>query len=125
MRLRAGTLDRMIANAKKLWGIPEWDITWKFGALPHLGEIDMANYIEKRCVITFDEETVRKCTRLEVYRLVVHEVGHPILEPIERGVLDWVSHLNLNEEQCSIFAEMLNTRENEVLGHVMSSMMRV
>lgn len=124
MRLRTNTLDRMIAKAKKLWGISEWDITYLLGEVPHEAEIDLNNWIEHRAVITFDEHNLHKAVRNEVYLLVVHEVGHVVIAPIWRGVSDWIVN-RLTDEERETFEESVNTRENEVLGFLMARVLKV
>jgi len=120
MRLRKNTIDRMIAKAKKLWGLEDWDITWEFDELDIQGSIDPTNWIEKRAVITLDEKTVKAMPRREVFLLVVHEIGHPAIMFISRTAEDWVKNLVKDKQTYDIFSEAMNSAENLVLGHLMS-----
>jgi hypothetical protein len=115
MRLRKGTLDRMIARAKKAWGIPTWEITYEFGVPEYMAENQPEFWTEHRAHLVFDENSCKTLPRDSVYRLVLHELGHVVVAPIWRVARDWVCELEPDGKRQAIFERQCNTAENDVI----------
>jgi hypothetical protein len=115
MRLRKGTLDRMIVRAKKAWGIPAWEVTWEFGDPEYMAENRPDFWTEHRAHLLFDETSCKTLPRDVVYRLVLHELGHVVVAPIWRVGRDWVYELVKDDTQRAVYERLTNSAENEVL----------
>jgi len=118
-------VEKLIAKAKRRWGVEDWTITFKWGDLPHEAEIDPINATLKQAVITIDRETVKTHTKKYLEYLVTHEVGHVVLAHLWRGVTDWVYHKIGRGKEREIFEEAYNTRENEILDHIIARVMKM
>jgi hypothetical protein len=108
------TIDKMIVKSKRLWGMEEWEVVWKWGKAAYGGMVEY-KCTEHRAEITLDRDVVKRMDRRELFRLVLHEVGvHPVLDPIGRGASDWADHYITDKKARASYDEMINSNENVV-----------
>jgi hypothetical protein len=118
-------IDKTVEQARKKWGLDEsWRITWEFSDEMDAGwaEIDISHWTEKAAHIYLSNKT-EDLKRLK--KDIVHEVGHIVLSPIERGASDWADHYIKNKKARAVYDEQTNTRENEVLDMIISSIFKL
>lgn len=110
-------VDRILARARKAWGLSEWTIEWKWGKCDYEGDIEL-RFGEKYALITLDRNKITDKTNL--IRTIFHECGHLVTEPIERGASDFADHYIKDKKARTVFYEQLNTRANESIDHIVT-----
>lgn len=110
-------VDRILARAKKAWGLSEWTIDWQWGKCDYEGDIEI-RFSEKYALITLDR--INNPDRQTLTRTLYHEVAHCVLIVIERGISDFTDHYIKDRRARDVFWEQVNTRENEVIDHLIT-----
>lgn len=125
-------IDTIIDMAAIEWGYDDgWTITWdhEVGKLPQGKKKQMYSRTtisysttEKWAIIHLDPQ-IKDLLQTAVD--IFHELGHPIVDPIWRGVEDWLDHVIRSKQKRAIIEEAVNTRENEVIDHLTTQVFRV
>jgi hypothetical protein len=125
MRIKDAAIDKMIVRAKKLCGIPEWEVTWDWGTPEFMAENDPTWWTEHRAYITLGKKDCASLDRNAMFRLIVHELLHVVVAPIWKSASDWIYELVKDETQRAIFDRAQNTSENTVIDFIISKIMRL
>jgi hypothetical protein len=122
MNFTTKQVNRFLAQAQKAWGLTDWTIEWQWGNCSYEGDVEL-RFTEKYALITLDKKNIPDKVILK--RTIFHEVGHCIFEAIERGVSDFADHYIKDKKARDVFYEQLNTRQNEILDHIVTKVMEV
>ncbi len=122
MRLIKKKVEFYIVQAKLAWGIHEWDITWYPIKLGYGGCIEI-QFTNKEAKMGLDAKVIKD--EQELARTIHHEVGHCLFMGIERGIDDFVEYYITDKKAKATFWEQMNTRENEVLDHIVTKVFGV
>lgn len=114
------SINKIIDEGKKKLSIEEWNVDWEYGTIDQ-GAIDTTYWTEKRAHIILEKGMDKKRTRIVIY----HELMHLVLMPVSRGVSDYADHLIKSKKMRSVFDEMLNTRENEVIDFIVTQILGI
>lgn len=117
MNITKAAVNRILARAQKAWGLQEWTIEVCFGTCDYEGDIEM-RFSEKYALITLDKKKITD--RVNLIRTIYHEVGHCVFVPVERGTSDFAEYYIKDRKARDVFYEQLNTRQNEVLDHIIT-----
>ena len=122
-RPRREWVERTIRQARQQWAYPEtWEVTWEWKKGLEVPADISGLWTEQRAHIRVSaDNTDKQRLRRDLY----HELGHPIVAPIWRGVSDWAEHMIKDPKERAIFEEMVNTRENEVLDYIVSQIFKI
>ena len=115
MKIVPKQIDRLILRAQRLWGLEDWTIEWQFGQCEFEGDIEI-RFTEKYALVTLDKSKI--VDRQNLVRTIYHEVGHCLIEILDRNLSDFVEHYIKNPKTKKIFWERLNTDENVILDHL-------
>ena len=122
------SIDKIVAAARKRWAIDSsWEITWEFSENARAAGgafIDPSYFTERRAKVELDE-SLCQTDPLRLKRNIYHELGHIVVAPIWRGVSDWADHTLKSKRLRTIFEEQVNTRENEVIDHIVSQIFKI
>lgn len=118
---------QMIESGRAVWGLDEqWDIQVKVTPTPLVEEggsptdigISFAHYPSKRAVIEISTEY--KGDGVELWKDILHELGHIVVLPLWRTMTDWADTLlPIGTKERTIFEESYNSTENIVIDHIL------
>ncbi len=114
-------IDSVLKKGQKAWGVTEWSVKWEWGQCQYEGEIEF-RFTEKTALITLNKNIPDRQT---LVRTVYHEVGHLVLQIIERNLSDFSEHYIKDKTARKVFDERLNTDENIVIDHIVTKVMGV
>lgn len=116
MRISVSAVNQILEEAQSRWGVSDWEIEWQFGSCEYEGDIELQE-TERYALITLDPKQI--LDERALIRTIYHEVGHCVVWPIWRGMSDWIQPLLGNSKALAIYEESVNTRENEVIDHIL------
>lgn len=123
MRTDKKTIDNMIRQAGKIWGIEDWDLTWEWRDCFRGADIDCTYWTEKRAKLGLDKKMFRENDRKYLFRIVLHEIGHCVVYPIYRSISDWTDHFADKRTRATV-EEAINSAENIVIDHMIVQVLK-
>lgn len=118
---------QMVESGRKIWGLDEqWDIQIKFTDTPLAEEggtptdigISFIHWPSKRATIEISTEY--KGSMEELWRDILHELGHAVILPLWRTVTDWMDTLYpIGTKERTIFEEAYNSSENIIIDSIL------
>lgn len=122
MKLNPKQINRLILRAQKMWGLEDWTIEWQSAKCDYEGDIEI-RFTERYALISLDKEKITDLQNLR--RTIIHEVGHCLLIIVERGIDDFAEHYIKDKKARAVFWEQVNTRQNEILDHLIVKVFKI
>lgn len=111
-------IDRIVAKLQKTLMLHGWTFTWSVNRDVEIEADIEIDYTRKKAHISLKPPLPH---RRKLIRIIAHEMMHCVVEPIWRGMSDW-AWINMNRKVYDTFVETINTRENEVIEHMLDIM---
>lgn len=119
--------QRMVESGRRVWGLDEqWDIRVKITPTPLVEEggsptdigISFIHWPSKRATIEISPDY--KGDAIELWKDILHELGHAVILPLWRTVTDWMDTLYpVGTKERTIFEDSYNSSENILIDHIL------